>query len=476
MSDFGATTLTSDNRTLRSAGFREDCAALVIIWSGDQPERVGEVALFSTGGSARILGRGPQPDDDPDPRVQFLRQRPAVSEPAGVLTGPGISRRQLRLSAAGRDIAYERVGKAPVLHNGVESDSGTLAAGDTIAVKNQLVLQCVRRPVLIEPIHAFIDTPGRIFGAPDELGFVGESPAAWALRDKMAFIAERTAHVLVLGDSGSGKELIAQAIHQLSPRGDKQLISRNAATFPAGLIDAELFGNVEGYPNPGMRARKGLIGEADGSSLFLDEIGELETEMQAHLLRVLDGGGEYHRLGEAKARQADVRLIAATNRPKDHLKHDFLARLPLRIESPGLDERPEDVPLIAAHLLRVMAADDPMIERRFFFEGWPQLDPLLADALGRHQYTHHVRELSGFLLRAMASSPGDAIWLTDDVRQEMRFVDRPGIDPATLTAAEIQEALDRCDGNQSRAYKELGLKNRDALYRLIKKHGLVVRR
>src|SRR6185369_7117992 len=117
-------------------------------------------------------------------------------------------------------------------------------------------------------------------------------------------------------------------------------------------VDAELFGNVKNYPNPGTPEREGLIGEADGSTLFLDEIGELPVHMQAHLLRVLDRGGEYQRLGDSRAQRADLRVVAATNRPLDALKHDFLARLTLRLEIPSLDERRDDIPLLARHLLR----------------------------------------------------------------------------------------------------------------------------
>src|SRR5256885_12859655 len=105
------------------------------------------------------------------------------------------------------------------------------------------------------------------------------------------------------------------------------MVSRNAATFPAGLIDVELFGNVANYPNHGMPERPGVVGEADGSTLFLDEIGELPTELQSHLLRFLDERGEYTRLGDARRRTSDVRVVAATNRALEDLKHDLAARL-----------------------------------------------------------------------------------------------------------------------------------------------------
>src|SRR5262249_14365097 len=172
-------------------------------------------------------------------------------------------------------------------------------------------------------------------------------------------------NVLIHGPSGTGKELAARAVHALSRRAKRPLVARNAATLPPGLVDAELFGNVKNYPNPGTPERPGLIAQADGGTLFLDEIGELPWDLQAHLLRVLDAGGESHRLGEATARRASIRLVAATNRAPGELKHDLLARLTLRLVMPELAARPEDIPLLVRHLLRRAAEQSPDIGRRF---------------------------------------------------------------------------------------------------------------
>src|SRR5262249_52388775 len=156
---------------------------------------------------------------------------------------------------------------------------------------------------------------------------------AWELRREIALLGSSEEHVLILGESGSGKELVARALHASSRRSTKPLIARNAATFPAGLVDAELFGTAANYPNTGSPERPGLFGQARGSTLFLDEIGELPQDLQAHLLRVLDGAGEYQRLGESRSRTADVRLIGATNRSIDALKIDFAARFKLRLRT-----------------------------------------------------------------------------------------------------------------------------------------------
>ena len=337
--------------------------ALVIAWSAVQPDRVGQVGFLPANGDERILGRGPALDDDSAPRLFFARQRPGTARAGTEILGPQISRRQLTLRLHKGEIVVERIGSCPTSINGHRVTSGVLRPGDTISLKDQLVLVCVERPTRMPPVSSFPMHKIGAFGEPDVVGMVGESPVAWKLRDDIAFVAGAVGHILVLGESGVGKEVAAHAIHTFSGRGARKLVARSAATIPDTLIDAELFGNVGNYPNPGMRDRPGLIGEADRSALFLDEIGELPQPLQARLLRVLDSGGEYSRLGEAKSRRADFRLIAATNRGTDELKHDFAARFTLRVEIPGLNERREDIPLLVRFLLSRAAAEIPTSRR-----------------------------------------------------------------------------------------------------------------
>src|SRR5262249_51707936 len=199
--------------------------------------------------------------------------------------------------------------------------------GDTLELGRQMVFLCVRRPAWITGAPPAEE---HSFGDADAHGIVGESPVIWQLRERIAFVGPRSGHALIHGESGTGKELVARALHACSLRTGRPLVARNAATIPEGLVDAELFGNVRNYPNAGMPGRPGLIGEADGGTLFLDELAELPVSLHAHLLRVLDGG-EYTRLGEARPRRSDFRLIGATNRPESALKHDVLARLTFRI-------------------------------------------------------------------------------------------------------------------------------------------------
>jgi DNA-binding NtrC family response regulator len=344
-----------------------------------------------------------------------------------------------------------------------------LAPGDTLVLERELLLLVTRRPLTLPAAGPGVAATFA-FGAPDAHGLVGESPAAWTLRERLAFAARADAHVLLHGASGTGKELAAAAIHRLSARAGRPFVARNAATFPDGLIDAELFGNVKNYPNPGMAERPGLVGEADGGTLFLDEIGELPAALQAHLLRVLDSGGEYQRLGDARPRRADVRVVAATNRDPGELKHDLAARLAVRVELPPLDARRDDVPLLVRHLARRAAAKLGVPE--------PELDVRLVEALVRHRYRLHARELEQILWSALAES-GHAgrVLLTEGVQRVLAAGngerDAAGAGPAREpTKQEIVAALAASGGSVSRAAKALAVKSRYALYRLMKKHGI----
>jgi len=465
----------------RPDGSAREVLALVIVWSLAEPGRVGEVALLPKDGVRRLLGRGGgKPAEEPE-RITFFRQRPGTLEPREPLGGQGISRRQLLMQVCGDEMEVERVGRCALLVNGVTMDRAVVAPGDTLMLRNELILLCGRRPLRLANLEhegSGVSPESIPFGGPDEHGIVGESPEVGELRGQLPFLARRAGHVLVQGPSGAGKELVSRALHQLSPRAHRPIVARNAATFPTGLIDAELFGNIKDYPNAGMRERRGLIGEADGSTLFLDEIGELPGELQAHLLRVLDGEGSYQRLGEDRPRQADLRLVAATNRATEQLRPEFLARLALRITVPGLDERREDVPLLARHLLRRAASQDPSLGERLFkggdvAAGEPRVDPQLMDMLVRRRYSQHVRELESFLWQAMTGSRGRHLALTGALREALEAPHQlEARQREELTPEVIQACLDRHGGSRTKAYRELGLRNRHVLYRLIKRHGL----
>ena len=419
---------------------------LVVLWSRDEPERMGEV-LFPPPGDYGpwIFGRGETREDER--RLLLARQRPGMRMASGPLTSPRISRAQLRLSPMRTGtILVENIGRCPLHHRGHEVARAELAPGETLSLHNELLFLCARRaPTMPAPI----DDPGASphpFGGPDAFGLVGESPAAWELRERIAAIARQAFHVAILGPSGSGKELVAQAIHARSARGDKPIVSRNAATIPEGLADAELFGNIRNYPNPGIPERPGLAGQAHESTLFLDEFGELPRSLQAHLLRLMDGG-EYQRLGEATTRRSDLRVLAATHRPESDFRDDILARLKVRITVPGLDARREDIPLLAVHLIRKHTAADPGILARFFPDGdphrVPRLSPVLVESLVLHPYATHVRELEALLIRACLDSRGGYVTLRREPSPDAQssstptgYVDAAGWTPEERTRLE----------------------------------------
>jgi DNA-binding NtrC family response regulator len=355
--------------------------------------------------------------------------------------------------------------------NGKETSETELEPGDIVELGRQLVLVCTTRPARIAgapPSHS------QEFGRADAHGFVGESLAAWRLRAQIASAAPRRGHTIVFGPTGTGKELVAHALHRLSGR-TGALCSRNAATLPETLVDAELFGNLKDYPNPGMPDRKGLIGAADGGTLFLDEFAELPLRAQAHVLRALDHG-EYQRLGETTVRRSHFRLIAATNRPESALRDDLLARFDFRLILASLAERREDIPFIARHLFRAMNDEAPELCARFAGDdGSPRLDPDFVSRLLRYPFARNVRELRSLLWSSLHESPGE--WL-----QWPRTLEEPSSAPENASSSptplvdQIERVLAENGGSIEKSWRPLGLSSRHALIRLLKKHGIVVQR
>jgi two-component system nitrogen regulation response regulator GlnG/two-component system response regulator HydG len=449
---------------------------LVIAWAST-PGRSGEVAALSR---HAVLGRGAARTDDPAPRLRFTRQRPGVNQPTSTLDPERLSRLQLSLAPDGRGgVAFERLGKCGVLHNGLPADRGILRDGDIIALVDAVTLLVERRPKVMP--EAWMAEPYRStpFGQADPFGLVGESPYAWELRGRLAPLARGSDPSLLTGASGVGKELGARAIHGLSEAASGTLVSRNAATRPSSLIDAELFGTQRNYPNPGAAERPGLVGEAEGGTLFLDEIGELPREQQTHLLRLLDDG-EYHRLGESRARRANVRLLGATNRDPDDLKHDFLARFAKRVDVKGLEARLSDVPLFVSAIVRDAACHVPAYAR--FLEQGIQADgtsapqarlhPGLIDQLLRQDYSLHFRELRRLTTLALEGSDGDRLVQPKALARELK----PLPQRVDLGAADLERALLACEGNVTQAARALGLPSRYSLYRLMKRFGVPIER
>ncbi len=300
---------------------------------------------------------------------------------------------------------------------------------------------------------------------------IAESPAMQPVLRLMERVAPSDANVLVLGEHGTGKEVVARWLHAASPRAERQFIPVNLGGIPDGLFESELFGHVKGAFTDAKADRAGRFELADGGTLFLDEIANLPQPQQAKLLRVLESG-EFERVGTSRARRADARLLSATNADiqaevkAGRFREDLLFRLnTVEIQLPPLRDRREDVPPLAAHFLRRYAA-------RYRKAGLG-FAPDAVEALLRHPWPGNVRELDHAVERAVLLAEGGEI-RTRDLGLAGAADGSRSLESMSLEEVErvlIDKALARAGGNVSDAAKALGL-SRSALYRRLKRHGL----
>ncbi len=308
---------------------------------------------------------------------------------------------------------------------------------------------------------------------------VGSAPGMKKLFEAMELVAPTPSLVLVLGETGTGKELVARAIHFHSPRNKRPFVTLNCGAIPATLMEAELFGHRKGAFTGADADRKGKFQAADGGTLFLDEIGEIPVELQPKLLRVLESGS-VDRVGEDNPVQVDVRIVAATHRDLEGMvrdgtfRRDLFYRLsvvPLAI--PPLRERRQDIPLLAAHFLGRMALRTGRSGLEF--------DPATLDLLESYQWPGNVRELENVIERMVVLSRSDRL-SPQAVPQEVRTagggtagpgfrLPEQGLDLEALEIDLIRQALEVENGNQTRAAKRLGLTRNTLLYRM-QKYGL----
>ncbi len=257
---------------------------------------------------------------------------------------------------------------------------------------------------------------------------VGQSPALGRVLERVSQVAATSSSVLLLGETGTGKELLAQAIHERSPRRARAFIKVNCAALPATLIETELLGHEKGAFTGAIAMHPGRFELADGGTLFLDEIGDLAVELQSKLLRVLQDG-EVQRLGATRSRKVDVRLVAATNQDLERamaegrFRRDLYYRLSVfPIQIPPLRERKEDIPLIAWSFIERRQAK---LGRRI-----EQIPREVMDALVAYDWPGNVRELENVLERALILSPGKALRLDDP----LHAADRAAAPVATAPA------------------------------------------
>jgi len=357
------------------------------------------------------------------------------------------------------------------------SRNGTFLEGIRVGaacIPNGTKLQLGRTEIAIR--YAEQPSPVELWPSAKFGALVGASVAMRELFAKLARVAQSSASVLIEGETGTGKELAAKAIHDASPRASGPFIVIDCAALPENLLEAELFGHAKGAFTGALAARAGAIEEADGGTVFLDEIGELPLSMQPKLLRVLESR-MLRRIGETQQRAVDVRFISATHRDLRTLANNRafredvyfrLAVLPLTI--PPLRERAGDIPLLVDHLLCREGA---------------VISPDLLRDLASRPWFGNVRELRNFLERATtlgapealalaacdAAKPDEQEWRPKLPRQwlELPLRDLREQVGALVDQEYLARLLERCDQNVAQAATVAGV-NRTYLYRLLAKH------
>ena len=318
-----------------------------------------------------------------------------------------------------------------------------------------------------------------MLGEGDFHGLIGRSPPMRQLFEQIRRIARASGPVLILGESGVGKELVARALHQQSERADGPFVALNCAGIPAELLESELFGHSAGAFSGAQKARKGLFAEAEGGTLLLDELGEMPAAMQAKLLRVLQDG-KLRPVGENRERQIDVRIIAATNRDLEQEVDagEFRADLYYRLETfalevPPLRERGDDIDLLVAHFISLFGEQAAQPLRGISTEA--------MEALRCYAFPGNVRELSNAIERAIVFCRGEQLELTD-IPARIHQRQRPPLmtqtasvtlfDPAmppplkTIEQRYVAYVLQHSQGNKQQAARLLGI-GRRTLYRYL---------
>jgi DNA-binding NtrC family response regulator len=300
---------------------------------------------------------------------------------------------------------------------------------------------------------------------------IAESPSMKGVIQLIHRVGPSDANVLLTGENGTGKSVVAQALHAVSVRASKPMITVNAGGLSEGVFESELFGHIKGAFTDAKTDRVGRFELADGGTLFLDEIANVPMPQQSKLLRVLETG-EFEPVGSSRTRRVDVRIISATNSDLNRevesgrFRQDLLFRLnTIEVHIPPLRERREDIPPLSTYFLRQHA-----VKYRKRTSGF---DPVAMQMLLAHNWPGNVRELDHAVERAVLMSQGDAV-KSQDLGLRSGREGSQQLEDMSLEEVEsflIKKALARYEGNVSKAAKALGL-SRSALYRRLQRYGI----
>lgn len=304
-------------------------------------------------------------------------------------------------------------------------------------------------------------------------GILGEAPAILIAKQLAAKVAATDATVLLLGETGSGKEVFAQAIHKESRRSSKPFVALNCSAVPKDLLESELLGYKAGAFTNAAKDKKGMLELADGGTLFLDEIGEMAFDLQAKLLRVLETRS-FIKLGDIQHTAVDVRIIAATNRNLDKeveegkFRSDLLYRLNgFTIELPPLRNRKKDIPLLTAFFITAFAGKNNHAVNR--------MNPDFADALQKHYWKGNIRELKNIVERAMILAGDGELTIEhlplDFISNHAQAHTTDNFDLASIEKIHIKRALEHTGNNKTEAAKLLHI-GLATLYRKIDEYKL----